>query len=390
MARRIVHIDMDAFFAAVEVVRDPSLAGKPLIIGGNKDDRRGVVSTASYKAREFGVHSAMPIAEAVRLCPQGIFMRGTRSAYGEASRAIRTILESITPLVEFASIDEAYMDVTGSMHAYANDEELGQHIKDEIRRATELPSTLAISSNKLISKIGSDYAKPDGFVSIPEGGEAAFLAPMALKKLPGVGPKTRERLELLGIETIGALAAAPEQELLRILGPAGYAMQRRARGQSRSEVVPHRKPKSISRETTFAEDRNDWPKIESIIYEFAERCMHNLREREMETRCVNLKMREADFTLKTFAHTLPGPTSRDDEILRALRGLIEKARARRKPVRLIGVGLSQLSQGQHQMSLFDEEENRRQEKVNKSVDTVREKFGFDAIHTAKSLDTEDR
>lgn len=385
MARRIIHIDMDAFFAAVEVVRDPSLAGKPLIIGGARDARRGVVSTASYEARAFGVHSAMPIAEAVRLCPQGIFMRGNHAEYRKASRAIRAVLETVTPLVEFASIDEAYLDVTGSMHRFGSDEAVGDYIRTGIREATQLPSTLAIAPNKLVAKIGSDFAKPDGFISIAEGEEAEFLAPMALKKLPGIGPKMRERLEHLGIETIGALAEAPEQTLLRAFGASGYALQKRARGESRSEVVPHRSPKSISRETTFGEDRSDWNSIETIIYKFAERCTHSLREHELEARCVNLKVRDGDFTTKTFAHTLPTPTSRDDEFFAALAGLIAKARARRKPVRLVGVGLSQLSQGQHQMSLFDEQEGQRRERVNETVDNVREKFGFDAIQTAKSL-----
>lgn len=385
MTKRIVHIDMDAFFAAVEIAHNPDLAGKPLIVGGTRDSKRGVVSTASYEAREFGVHSAMPIAQAVRLCPQGIFMRGNRALYVEASRAVRNVLETFTPLVEFASIDEAYLDVTGSMHRYPGDEALALQMKADIREATNLPCTVAIASNRLVAKIGSDHAKPDGHICIAEGDEAAFLAPMPLAKLPGAGPRTREKLSHLGIETIGDLAEAKADVLLRHFGAWGYDLQRRARGRSSTKVVPHREAKSISRETTFTEDQTDWTHIEQVLFKLAERATHNMREHELETKCVTLKVRYASFDTKTFAMTLPNTTDRDGEIFDALHGLVRKARARSEPVRLVGVALSQLSHDQHQLELFDAEEDARWGKVMGEVDGLRDRFGFEAIQSGHSI-----
>jgi len=385
MIRRIAHIDMDAFFASVEQVRDPALQGKALIIGGEKTDLRGVVSTASYEARKFGVHSAMPLSEAKRLCPHGIFMRGNFEQYREASLNVRRVLETVTPMVEFASIDEAYMDVTGSQKIFGGDDAIGRYIKDEIRAATQLPCTLAITPNKLVSKIASDEAKPDGYIRIDSGQEAEFLAPLPLAKLPGVGPCTRASLESLGIRTIGGLAAAPLDKLLRAFGASGYDLQRRARGESSAGVVPLRRPKSISRETTFETDRRDWGAIERTIVYLAERAAQNLRQNRMEARCITLKVRYTGFETATFSHTLSEPTCLDGEIIRALNALVPKGKARRESVRLVGVALTSLSQNQHQISLFDREDAEKWERVLGSVDELRERHGFECIRSAKSM-----
>lgn len=382
---RILHIDMDAFFAAVEVVRDPSLAGKPLIVGGEKSDARGVVSTASYEARKFGVHSAMPIVQAAKLCPHGIFMRGHRERYAEASAQVRAVLETVSPLVQFASIDEAYVDITGSLRHFGGDEAVALHIKSEIRERTGLPCTVAISSNKLVSKVASDFAKPDGYISIAEGDEAAFFAPMPVGKLPGIGPKLREALHRRGIKTLGELARVPEDTLDTWFGPGARSLHRRARGESNAEVEVDRIPKSISRETTFAEDLRDWQRIERILAGLVEYCAYALRKHGLETRRVTLKVRYAPFDTKTFAASLATPTSLDTDINAALAPLIAKAKTRRDPVRLIGAGLTELTEGQHQLDLFSGPTGEKWTQALKTVDTLRTRHGFEVLRTGRSI-----
>ena len=386
MERRIVHIDMDAFFASVEVARDPSLAGKPLIIGGAWEDQRGVVSTASYEARKFGVHSAMPLARAKKLCPQGIFMRGSYEHYREASAKVRAILETVTPLVQMASIDEGYLDVTGSQRIFGGDEGIADYIKSEIKAQTKLPCTVAISPNKLVSKVASDEGKPNGYVRVASGEERSFLAPLAVRKLPGAGPQTCAALERLGILSLGQLAEANLGMLERAFGhQTAVGLQRRARGVSTSEVEIERAPKSISRETTFPEDVLEWPQVEQTLAYLTERCMYTLREEGLEAKRVTLKVRYSDFETKTFAHTLQEPTAVDAEVIEALRELVGKGKARRARIRLIGVGLDQLRYNQHQLPLFGGKNNEKWEKVLEQADAVRGKHGFNSLRTGKSL-----
>lgn len=385
MDRRILHIDMDAFFASVEQVKDPSLLGKPLIIGGTKEDRRGVVSTASYEARVFGVHSAMPLVEAKRLCPHGIYMRGSFEDYKAASEKVRAILDRVSPLVQMASIDEAYIDVSGSQRLFGGDDAIAEFIKSEIRRETKLPCTVAITPNKLVSKVASDEGKPDGYVRVAAGEEAAFLASLAIRKLPGIGPKTGESLESLGVLTVGQLAALPLETLLGAFGQMGYALRRTARGISTSQVEVERRPKSISRETTFREDVLDWVHIEQVLQYLMERVMYTLREEGLEARRVTLKVRYSDFSTHTFAKTLGGATCLDQDVVGALRELVPKGKARRARVRLIGVGVSQLSHNQHQMHLFGRERSEKWERALESVDRVRERHGFEYLRSGKSM-----
>ncbi|MCH7959165.1 MAG: DNA polymerase IV [Candidatus Hydrogenedentes bacterium] len=385
MERRILHIDMDAFFASVEQVLNPSLRGKPLIIGGGKQDTRGVVSTASYEARVFGVHSAMPIVEARRLCPHGIFMRGSFAAYKEASDKVREILQTVSPSVQMASIDEAYVDVSGSQRLFGGDDAIADYIKSAIRRETQLPCSVAITPNKLVSKVGSDEAKPDGYLRVAAGDEQTFLAPLSLRKLPGAGPKICERLEALGLTTVGELATAPLDLLMKTLGQTGYALQRTARGISTSEVVPERVPKSIGRETTFEKDLKDWERIEQILSYLTERTTYALREKGMEARRVTLKVRHSDFSTHTYAKTLREPTTLDIDIVEALRELIPKGKARRARVRLIGVTLSLLTHNQHQLHLFGRAGSEKWERVLERVDAVRDRHGFECLRSAKSM-----
>jgi len=386
MERRIVHIDMDAFFASVEVVRDPSLRGKALIIGGSKEDTRGVVSTASYEARRYGVRSAMPLAEAKRRCPHGIFMRGHFEHYREASGKVRAILETVTPQVQMASIDEAYMDVSGSQRIFGGDDGIAAYIKSEILARTGLPCTVAITPNKLVSKIASDEGKPDGYLRVATGAEGAFLAPLAVRKLPGAGPRTCSVLEGLGIRTLGQLAAWDLRPLEQAFGhQTAVSLQRSARGISTSEVHVERTPKSISRETTFPEDILSWEQVEQTLAYLTERCMYSLREEGLEAKRVTLKVRYSDFETKTFAHTLAEATAVDSEVIAALRGLVGKGKGRRARVRLIGVGLDQLRYNQHQMPLFGGRANERWERVLERADAVREKHGFQYLRSGRSL-----
>lgn len=381
---RILHIDMDAFFASCEQARDPALRGKPLIIGGNPGDLRGVVSTASYEARAFGVHSAMPLAEARRRCPHGIFMRGDHAHYGAMSRRVHEVLCSVSPAVEMASIDEAYIDITGSLALFGGDDAIAAHIKRQIREQLNLPCSIAIAGNRLVSKIATNEAKPDGYRCIPSGEERAYLAPIPVEKLPGAGPKTCAALHALGIRSIGQLADAPADWLIHRLGEQSAAgLQRAARGESSAEVETDRAAKQISRETTFEKDRSNWRELEAILVHLSERCCHTLRSRQLEARRVTLKVRYAPFDTHTFSHTLPQPTAVDTEILAALRQLITKARARRTPVRLVGVALGELGGGGDQLDLFPSPTHEKWERVMSSVDTLRTRIGFDAVHLGR-------
>lgn len=383
--RRIMHLDMDAFFASVEEVINPALKGKPLIIGGDISDTRGVVSTASYAARKFGVHSAMPLAQAKQLCPHGVFMRGHYDHYREASEKVHLLLHTLSPQVESVSIDEAYVDVTGSQKLFGGDDAIAHYIKKRIREETQLPCTLAIAPNKLVAKIGSDAGKPDGYLCIQEGEQRAFMASFPIHCLPGVGPRTGLLLESQGIQTIGDLASLPMKTLLRVFGQSGYALQRAARGISTSPVQMESIPKSIGRETTFERDSMDWNMVECTLSYLMERAAHALREKGMETRCVTLKIRYADFTTHTFAKSLVDPTSVDHEIHKVLMELLPKARARRDRVRLIGVSLSSLTYNQHQLYFFTREQTEKWERALETVDQIRERYGFGSLRFARSM-----
>lgn len=378
---------MDAFFASVEEVRDPSLKGKPLIIGGDVNSSRGVVSTASYAARKYGVHSAMPMAQARKLCPNGIYICGHFELYQEASQKVHAILETVSPLVQMSSIDEAYVDVTGSQTLFGGDDAIAQYIKSTIRRETSLPCTIAIAPNKLVAKIATEEGKPDGYVRVPNGQEEAYLAPLPVRKLPGAGPRTCEMLESLGIMTLGQLAAMPDAMLERLFGVYSATwLQRAARGIGETEVVPESIPKSISRETTFEEDILDWPRIERTLAHLAEHCAHTLREHGMEAKRVTLKVRYGDFETKTFAKTLEESTCIDADLFDALRTLIPKGKERRARVRLIGVALSSLNYNQHQLRLFEGVRTEKWERVLESADRLRDKLGFDSVRCGKSLE----
>lgn len=376
---------MDAFFASVEQVRNPALKGKPLIVGGSEKDSRGVVCSASYEARKYGIRSAMPLVQARRLCPHGIFMRGNFEHYQTASNQICEILETVSPTIECPSIDEAYVDITGSQRLFGGDDAIARYIKSRIHETTQLPCTIGIASNKLAAKIAADVAKPNGYLRLEPGQEREFLRPLPANKLPGVGPRTQETLESLGLMTIGQIADVPAHSLLAVFGPMGYGLQQAARGICTSAVETESIPKSISRETTFEQDLLDWDHIERMLLYLTERAAYALRGKGMETQCVTLKVRYSDFKTYTFAHTPAEPTCVDREIAAVLRRLLPKAKARRGRVRLIGVALTSLTYNQHQQRLFGGKTLEKWERVLESVDRVRTRYGFDFMRLARSM-----
>ncbi|MCK5862633.1 MAG: DNA polymerase IV [Candidatus Hydrogenedentes bacterium] len=387
MTKRILHIDMDAFFASVEMARNPLLKGKPLIVGGNEDDLRSVVASASYEARKFGVHSAMPIVQAKRLCPNGIFMRCSQGIYNEVCHRIQIILETATPVIQMASIDEANLDITGSIHLFGDEEKLARHLKKSIFEQEHISCTIGVASNKMVAKIAANESKPDGYLSIPNGHERLFLAPLAVGKLPGVGPHTQDALESLGVLTIKQLAEVPEQILKSKFGEQGIlSLQYAALGVGSDEITRRGAPKSISRETTFLEDIADWLAIEPVIFRLSEHCAHTLRSEGLETKRITLKVRYSDFSTKSFSKTVDDPTALDVDIIAVLKELFFKAKVRRARVRLVGVNLSKLSYNQHQLRLFNREKTEKWERLYEAVDIMRGKMGFDAVHVGKTLE----
>ncbi|MCF7804491.1 MAG: DNA polymerase IV [Candidatus Marinimicrobia bacterium] len=387
--RLIAHVDMDCFFVAVERLKDPSLIGKPVVVGGNPEGR-GVISSASYEAREYGVHSAMPAGRAKKLCPQAIFLRGSFSDYTSYSRDVRAVLEEFTPLVEMASIDEAYLDLTGTERLFGQPMEIAEIIRMRILDKTGLVASFGVGTNKLIAKIASDYGKPDAITYVRPGFEAAFLAPMDIRKLPGIGPSTGGKLKSLGITTIGELAEYEEDRLSREFHEHKRAgeLRDRARGISYSPVKPERERKSISKEVTFHDDITDPEYLKSVLHYLVEQVAVKLRSLNQHAWTINLKYRYPDFETHTRANTMNTETDQDEVIFSAAEQLLDDSADIQRGIRLIGVGVSQLTdQGEAQLGLFEESASETEEasKRTKAVDELRKKFGFDSVVSAQSI-----
>ena len=310
MPRTIMHVDLDAFFCSVEILHDPTLAGKPFVVGGSPEGR-GVVASASYPARKFGIHSAMPTAQALRLCPHLTVVSGRRSNYGHYSRQVMAILEEAAPVLEQVSIDEAYLDLgTGDVDGRGLAAELQARILQELG----LPTSWGVASNKLVAKIASDLGKPRGLVVVQDGEEAEFLAPLPVRRLRGVGPKTAERLARHGIERIGQLAALDADRLEAMFGERGVDLAARARGEDNRPVISEHEPKSMSAENTFAEDVTGQEKLEATLLQLTERVGRRLRRGGYACSNVTLKIRWPDFTTLTRQVQLEQPTDLDDEM----------------------------------------------------------------------------
>ena len=394
--RTIIHLDLDAFFCAIEEQRDPSLRGKPFAVGG-RPEGRGVVASASYAARQFGVRSAIPMAHAVRMCPRLIVVPPNFSAYRAASQQVMERLYVLTPLVEQISIDEAFLDVTVlGEPGYTLATRLQAAIRDELG----LSCSLGVATNKLVAKVATDVGKgmarsgkmPFAICEVPPSREAEFLAPLPTSALWGVGPKTAERLAELGIQTIGAIAAWPAADLARRFGHHGEDLARRARGIDERPIVTERAAKSISQETTFAQDVHDRALLERIITQQATEIAQKLRRNDLMGSTVKLKIRWPDFTTPTRQLTLTQPTDDEEQITEAALRLFQQIWPDGQPVRLIGVGISGLGAPPRQLSLWDipappsPDDLARRERVQATLAAIQARFGRGAVRRASELD----
>lgn len=384
--RTILHLDMDAFFAAVEQLDQPELRGKPVIVG-SPPDARGVVATCSYEARRYGVHSAMPSRTAGRLCPHGVFVRPRGWRYREISDKVFAVLRSVTPLVEPVSIDEAFLDCSARPDMPTQAEALARELKSTIQRQLLLTASVGVAPNKFLAKLASDLEKPDGLTVVPRSDAEiqAFLAPLPISRMWGVGPKTEEKLAAWHIHTIGDLQHRPLRELMRILGPHhGRALAELALGRDDRPVITDAEEKSISNETTFPEDVTDWAEVERTVAALAGKVGRRLREAGKTARTVRLKLRWAGFETLTRQQNLGRFSDGDRDILDAARGLLRSVRQPR-PVRLVGVGVETLREGrppeQAELPLFpeDAQERKAQRRLDEALDEIRRRFGDTSI-----------
>jgi len=385
MPRWIAHLDMDCFFVSVERLLDPSLAGKPVVVGGDPDGR-GVVASASYEARRFGVRSAMASRRARELCPQLIFAPGHHRLYGEYHEKVREILARYAPGVQAASIDEFYLDFSGCTLIYDGIFPLLRRIRALIAAELGLPSSAGLAANKLLAKIGSRLAKPGGVMWIPPGAEAEILAPLPVRAIPGVGPVAGAALERLGVTRIGHLASIPSKVLEAALGSWGPELARKARGESDSPVEEGGERKSVGHETTFAEDTADQIVLEATICHLVEKAAHRLRKAGMKAGGVTVKVRYSDFRTVTRSRGIAA-SDRDGELLAVARELMAGAVGRRVRVRLLGVSLERLRAGSEQLGLFTAARDARLASLFPAVDRVRAKYGFDALALATAAMT---
>ena len=391
---------MDAFYVSVEELYDPALKGKPVVVGA-PGDQRGVVAAASYEARKYGIHSAMPSRTAKRLCPHAIFLPGNHARYEEWSEKVRAILERFTPVVQMVSIDEAYLDLTGTerLHgpAWMAAQKIQRAIRDETRlrqgsggqaRSQEdayLPCSIGVGPSYVVAKVASEMAKPRGLLWVPEGSEAAFLAPLPVRRIPGIGPVTEKSLAALGVRTVGELARVERHKLEEVFGEWAESLYRKARGQDAELWFVDEEQKSISHERTFHHDIDDPIRLEATLAYLAELVGERLRAAGLYARTVTLKLRYASFRTLTRAHTLAEPTDLDAVIYQTALKLFRRAWDRRQKVRLLGVAAGALGATAGQPSLFDAERQARLEKLARAADQVRGCHGTDAVRTAKSL-----
>jgi len=394
MSRSILHVDLDQFYAAVEILDFPELKGLPLIVGG-RPDSRGVVCTASYEARKFGVRSAMASAQAARLCPHATWRVPRMDRYAEKSREVHAVFERYTDQIEPLSMDEAFLDITGSIKLFGAPEKIAQKIKADIRAETGLVASVGLAENKFLAKVASDLKKPDGFVIVPAGAEAAraFLAPLPISRLWGVGPKTAERLNTLGYFSIGDLAQAePARLSARIGKQAAEHLLALCLGIDSREVESGERPKSISRENTFAADLRDLNIMERELLAFADDVAQRLRARSLRCAGVTLKVRLGDLTRLTRSESFDEPTDLAEPLYQAaVRMLRERTNLGGQGVRLLGVSATKLlAPGETTATLFPDESSDRKRSVAQAVDKLRARFGEDSIKRGRLLEARER
>lgn len=383
MSARILHVDLDAFFVEVCRQRHPELRGVDLLVVGGRRDQRGVVQSASYGARKYGIHAGMPIAQAVRLCPQATFFQGSFIHYRDASRAVRAVLQRFSPTVVMASLDEAYLDFAGTDRLYpVSLLPVAERIRDTVREETGLDCSIGMGPNRMIAKLASDYAKPRGLMEVRAGWEEGFLAGLPLAALPGVGPKTAARWAELGLTDVFQVQRMDEAALGRLVGDDARGLKRRAHGHGGSTLRGERLPKSVSRETTLSRDLRDPVELEAILSLLTARVAGQLREEQLVGRTVTLKLRHDDFRTVTRRRTLETATDLDAELYDAARALFreafEEVRERNRGVRLIGIAATNLGVAA-EADLLESPERQRLRELSVAVDKVRGKYGFGAV-----------
>jgi len=377
--RHIAHFDLDAFFVSVELLKNPHLKGKPLIVGG--DGQRGIVAACSYEARKFGIQSAMPSVTAKRLCPNAIFLKGSYHEYSKYSRMVTQIIADSVPVYEKASVDEFYIDMTG-MDKFFGISQYTKELREKITRKTGLPISYGLSTSKLVSKMATNEAKPNGYLEVPAGKETAFLWPLNVDKIPGVGKQTQIALHKMGIITIEQIAKTPVDQLEYSFGKWGKKLWDKAHGISHSEVEPYSEQKSLSHENTFHEDSNDIVFLETELVRLTEKAAYDLRQEGKLTGCVTVKLRYSDFTTVSKQEVIDY-TALDNVLMAKVKDLFTKLHKKGEKVRLLGVRFSHLVPMTIQMSLFDDALEKLE--LFKAVDIIKNQFGSDAVMKATSL-----
>jgi DNA polymerase-4 len=387
--RTIFHVDMDAFFVSVEELYDPSLKGQAVVVGGQRDER-GVVSAASYAARKFGVHSAMPLRTAAKMCPHAIFVDGHPDRYREFSEKVHKVLGTFSPRVEMASIDEAYLDMTGTERLHGPALKAAHSLHQRMKADTGLNCSVGIGTSRLIAKVSSGQAKPNGVLYIVPGREAKFLAPLDVREIPGVGKVMEGHLHALGIKKVGDLARLDESELNDRFGKWGLALAGKARGEDAggwfdSEVGANADAKSISHEHTYNEDTAEVAQLEATLTRLSEMVARRLRESGFHARTIQLKLRYTDFTTITRAHTLATPTQLDTEIFEQVRALFRKNWKKGVPIRLLGVQASSFTSQPDQINLLEGHRQQRWKDAMAVADRLRDKFGESSVGLAAGM-----
>jgi DNA polymerase IV len=383
-ATSILHVDMDAFFVSVELLDRPELRGKPVIVGGQAN-QRGVVTSASYEARKYGVHSAMPLRTAGRLCPHGVFLENRHALYSEWSDRVATILGKYSPIVEMASVDEAYLDFSGTERLHGPPLATADALLREITSTTGLPCSGGLARTRLVAKVASDQAKPRGLIWVPAGREEAFLAPLDVRRIPGIGKVTEAALKASGVEKVGQLAAATLEKLEERFGRWGTALYRKARGGDTYEFFVDAEPKSISHSHTFSEDTQDRSRLDATLSLLTQKAMKRLREAGLSTSTVSVTIRYAGFQTITRARTLREPTHLDPIVFEAVKKLFDRHWDRRRKVRLVGVALSSFTHGSEQLDLLGGERREKLERLAQATDALRDRFGFSKIQFGASM-----
>ncbi|MCF8293225.1 MAG: DNA polymerase IV [Chitinophagaceae bacterium] len=376
MERNIMHIDLDSFFVSVERLMRPELMGKPVLVGGTSD--RGVVASCSYEAREFGIHSAMPMRMARQLCPEAIIVKGDGEQYSKYSNIITEMIHENVPLYEKTSIDEFYVDYTG-MDRFFGCYKMATELRQKIIKETHLPISFAMSSNKTVSKVGTGEAKPNGQKEIPFGTEKIFLAPLSIRKIPMVGDKTYQLLRGMGIQQIRTLQEMPCELMQQVLGENGALIWRKANGIDNSAIIPYSERKSISTERTFEKDTIDVRALKSLLIGMTEKLAYQLRDEGKLTSCVTIKIRYSDFNTYTMQARIPY-TSLDHVLIEKINGLFDKLYQKRMLIRLIGIRFSHLVYGGYQYNMF--EDTLEQIHLYQAMDSIRKRFGNDAVSRA--------